>query len=268
MTMIGDYDELITASCDRFFGYGAVTAPVWFIGKQEGGGKNWDECRRRLDVWHKRGRRDIEDVVGYHRAFGEDCWFADPPKIQSTWRELIRLRLAMANEPISPDSIGHYQVHRLAGWNGENCLLELLPLASGDPNDSKIYEANSNLDWLKKRKALMTEYGRKRALRLRTMIDEHRPQVVILYSLSDEFQPLWRLISGFDFAETELPYTTYAARDRISYLIIPHPGRVSRLHLSAPTFFREVGSFVMARLREASPNPPTGPTLRKRVSSV
>jgi hypothetical protein len=95
----------------------------------------------------------------------------------------------------------------------------------------------------------MTEYGRSRALHLRKMIDEHRPKAVILYSLSDEFQPLWRLISGFDFAETELPYTTYAVRDEILYLIIPHPDLGSRLHLSAPTFFREVGHFVTARLR-------------------
>jgi hypothetical protein len=63
--MIGDYDELIRASCDGFFGYGPATAPVWFIGKQWGGGKNWDECRRRLDAWHKRGRQALEDIVSY-----------------------------------------------------------------------------------------------------------------------------------------------------------------------------------------------------------
>jgi hypothetical protein len=128
MTMIGDYDELITASCDRFFRIWGGYGPGLVYREAKGGGKNWDECRRRLDVWHKRGRRDLEDVKGYHRGFGEDCWFVDPPKIQPTWRELIRVRLAMANEPISTDSIGHYQVHRLAGWNGENCLLALLNL--------------------------------------------------------------------------------------------------------------------------------------------
>jgi hypothetical protein len=55
-------DALIQASCDGFFGYGSATAPVWFVGKEEGGGGSFDEIRKRLAVWDRRGRLLLEHV--------------------------------------------------------------------------------------------------------------------------------------------------------------------------------------------------------------
>jgi hypothetical protein len=176
----------------------------------------------------------------------------------------------MADERISDFSIGRYQVDRMAGWNGENCLLELLPLASNSPADTKVYAANSQLHWLKKNGALMAEYGWRRAQRLKEMIDEHHPKVVVFYSYSqkkhDDFQQFWQLVARADFAETTLPFTSCATRNGSYYFVIPHPIRAPYLKLSPSAYFSSVGRFITARLRETTP--PAGPTLRKRGASV
>lgn len=66
--MIGDYDKLIEASCERFFGYGPQTTRVWFIGIQQGGGHTTEEIIQRLRAWDSRGRPEVDDIVSYHRA--------------------------------------------------------------------------------------------------------------------------------------------------------------------------------------------------------
>lgn len=163
--MVGDYDELIRANCETFLGYGPddlATAHVWFIGTQQGGGYTPEEVCERLRVWHARGRRTVDDtvddIVAYHRAIRADKWFVgDPPQVQKTWGELVRIRLSKADARISEPSIAKYQAERMAGRNGENCLLELLPLAAPKPDDMRVYTQISALDWLTDEHALLAK---------------------------------------------------------------------------------------------------------------
>ncbi|MFL7892770.1 MAG: hypothetical protein AB8I56_11970, partial [Anaerolineales bacterium] len=63
-------DTLLEDFINRFFGYGNFKGKYWFIGMEEGGGNSLEEINRRLDAWDMRGRREVEDVADYHRAFG------------------------------------------------------------------------------------------------------------------------------------------------------------------------------------------------------
>jgi hypothetical protein len=266
---IGDYDELIRASCDGFFGYGPATAPVWFIGKQWGGGKTTEEVCRRLEAWHQRRRPVLDDIVGYHRAIrDENSWFrGDPPEIQRTWGELIRVRLAMASEPISEPSIARYQAEQMAGWNGENCLLELLPLASTQPENTEVYARISRLAWLSSGSALIGKYGQKRAQILKEMISQHGPKAVIFYSSAEKYIRFWRSIVEADFKETTVSQILSTSYGATTYFIMPHPVRVQRrpdLYPPYREFFSKVGRLIAARLRETAYSPQKQYSLVKR----
>ncbi len=61
----------------RFSGYGDYAGRYWFVGMEEGGGASAGDIGRRLEAWDARGRRELEDVAGYHRSFGVDRLFCE-----------------------------------------------------------------------------------------------------------------------------------------------------------------------------------------------
>jgi hypothetical protein len=63
-------DQLLLDFMNAFYGYGNYKAPYWFIGMEEGGGDSFEEVTKRLSVWDRRGRRELEDAAEYFEEVG------------------------------------------------------------------------------------------------------------------------------------------------------------------------------------------------------
>jgi len=60
-------DRLLADFMLRFYGYGSFSAPIWFVGMEEGGGADLAELTDRLTAWDQGGRSELEDVAQYHK---------------------------------------------------------------------------------------------------------------------------------------------------------------------------------------------------------
>jgi hypothetical protein len=79
-------NNILQPFMQSFFGYGNLAAPLWCIGMEEGGGKTLNEIQLRLRAWEERGRRPIDDVAEFHRAFGQEQLFRANAPVQKTWQ--------------------------------------------------------------------------------------------------------------------------------------------------------------------------------------
>src|SRR5437762_14089358 len=86
-------DDLLQEYAARFYGFGTWDAKFWFIGIEEAGG--WDEpsVQVRLDAWEQSGCPELENAPTFYPASGNSRWHCDGAKIQTTWRQLIRMLL-------------------------------------------------------------------------------------------------------------------------------------------------------------------------------
>ena len=115
---------------ESFFGYGRWSAPVWFIGIEEAGGKAKLEIEQRLAVWASRGHQELEDEPTFYPASGNNAWHGERAITQATWKQLIRLLLLARGRCDDDNAVLDYQRTQLGLSTGETCLAELLPLPS------------------------------------------------------------------------------------------------------------------------------------------
>ena len=60
-----------------------------------------EEVAAKVEQWHVRGEREVEDLAAFHGAIGIDRWFGAGPAIQPTWGKYVRAVLAAAGEASS-----------------------------------------------------------------------------------------------------------------------------------------------------------------------
>src|SRR5437762_88177 len=82
-------DAQLLQYIDRFYGYGNYSGRHWLVGMEEGGGNSPAEIASRLNTWQKRGKPELDDVLGFHQETGLDRWFRPNPPLQPTWAKLI-----------------------------------------------------------------------------------------------------------------------------------------------------------------------------------
>jgi len=85
--------ELLSEFMSSFFGYGNLSSPYWFIGKEEGGGASLEENFQRILVWEKLGKSSTVDSIQYHQTLGFSE--SELQKIQPTWTKLIQVLLEL-----------------------------------------------------------------------------------------------------------------------------------------------------------------------------
>jgi hypothetical protein len=178
----GEYQERAAAFARDFLGYGTYQAPFWFISLEEGGGGSVEELAQRINVWHSRGRRELEDLVDYHSAIGITQWFDPEPSIQPTWKGYIRTFLAARGLPTNPDTVRQYQASRFGRADGETCLLEINPLCR--PR-TEIPAYAIGAEGLSDPQTVRAQYTQSRVDCIRTRITEHRPTVVLIAGLGN-----------------------------------------------------------------------------------
>lgn len=190
--------DLLTAYMKGFFGYGNYTAPYWFIGMEEGGGGDFDNVQRRLLAWERFGRKETLDIAAFHREIGMPGLFNPPLKLQHTWSRLIRVLLS-AKDPAgcagAKEDLLTLQATFLARdtKDNETCLLELMPLPSQSMKTWK-FDKWSSVECLKTRKEYERRCRPKRMEALRRRIKEHKPKVVVFYSLG--LRNFWGEVAG------------------------------------------------------------------------
>jgi hypothetical protein len=213
-------DHLLQDFIDGFYGYGNYNAPYWFVGMEEGGGNSVEEINSRLQAWRTRGRREIEDVADYHRAFGISRYWEKRPPLEATWNKIIRIYLASKGAQPTTDDVRFYQRDHLGREGGDTCLLELLPLPS--PSTSHwLYADASSIPALASRQAYRDWLIPMRIKRLQERIWKYRPSFIIFYGKT--YLEYWQAIVGAPLLHIETLNIDRAEVDGTLFVVTNHP---------------------------------------------
>ncbi len=213
-------DQLLEDFISSFYGYGTYQAPYWFIGMEEGGGNTIAEISKRLEVWDKRGRKELEDVAQYSREIGVTHFFGDRARLQTTWNKLIRVVLTAKNLKFDTETVREYQKSSLGTTDGDTCLLELFPLPS--PSTSMWqYGENSKLSYLLNRETYREHVVSSRITHLQNRIKSYQPTAVIFYGL--QYQSYWEEIVGIKFQAKFAESVSWETNGRTLFVVAKHP---------------------------------------------
>jgi hypothetical protein len=105
----------------NFIGYGRIDARTWFLGMEEAGGGEENLRTRCLFS-------TVEDCAEAHLKLGIEKHHWGKKSIQSTWRGMCYVMLALEGSEINPETIRAYQADFLGRSHGTTLLVELLPI--------------------------------------------------------------------------------------------------------------------------------------------
>ncbi len=232
--------DALQAYMASFAGYGDLRAPLWFVGMEEGGGRDVDELARRVDAWDVRGRQRLEDLAGYHRAIGMSRHFAAPFPLQRTWGPLARVLQASRGASTALSELRHVQATQLGAHGGGAALLELLPLPAPNTNTWPYAALAKHVPALRDRAAYRTTYQPERLAMLRALMREGRPRAVICYGLG--YWESWTALAGAPLRPITIgERACYVGETSGSMLLaVPHPVA----HGGTNYFWEAVGAVV------------------------
>ena len=79
----------------NFYGYGTWKSDIWFLGKEEGGGKKMESCFKKIEKFYEfaRDRNNLLDLKDFHLTLDaiDARWFMPNFPLQSTWKLYIYL---------------------------------------------------------------------------------------------------------------------------------------------------------------------------------
>ncbi len=209
---------LLKKRLKTFWGYGNLDGRTWFVGMEEGLGKQEPFPLERFRSTAGKAVVDIRD----NTAEDHQRWFNPKSAIQPTWRILISLLMyrRLRRIPKLAD-IRTYQFLEFGLKNNDHALLELMPLPASSTNEADWIYSDVPLKGLKTRKEYLATYKPARVEALKTLIEKHQPKLVLFYSrtyLTDWQQivpkPLVEVIPG------KLHLVKYKGT---TYAVIPHP---------------------------------------------
>lgn len=211
--------DLIRSRVNNFWGYGNLSSDVWFVGMEEGHTEDNEALVRRIKATTGGQVFDIyEDMRGDP---GHMHWFKDGAPTQSTYRKLIYLLLYLRSgkEP-TLEEIRAYQIHKFGRKSSDHAVLELMPLPCKSIRKADWVYGSFGIEGLSSRKEYLATYKPMRVELLRSLIQNHKPKLVILYSRS--YAEDWKLVAGVPFTEIIPGKLSIAKNDGTVYAIIPH----------------------------------------------
>jgi hypothetical protein len=166
------------------YGYGRWSAPYWFIGPEQGQGR--DDLCRRFEVWKKLNQDGLCDCREFHHGIDEVKWHRNTrPPLQRTWDKLIILLMTFKEQPTGKTEHRRaYQRNEWAMTHGETCVIELSGLAAHDLN---VDRGTWRVDFLDQRIKV-----------IRKRIEENVPKFVVMYGAAQN--AAWREIAGRELA--------------------------------------------------------------------
>jgi hypothetical protein len=237
-----DLDPVVLQSyIERFYGHGSYEAKYWFIGMEFGGGGSLEEIVSRIEGWHGRGGKELEDL-GPQGVGAGSRWFHPPYPLQPTWAKLIRIMLSAEGQGTDSESLRAYQRDRLGRQGGLDCILELLPLPSPGLGHWKFYPDIAGkypqLAYLKDRATYTSHVAPMRIARLQAMIEKHRPRAVVFYGSG--YRHWWHQIAGRAFESSNLAKVLVASKEHTLFVIMRHP----TAHGVTKDYFDAVGRLI------------------------
>lgn len=205
-------DGLLQDYIQGFFGYGPLSAPLWFIGMEEGTGQ--ETLEERLQAWQDLGRTATLNIRLFHEHIHETRWFSLFPTLQKTWRRLIIVALRYVDEPVDRDRIRHYQASRLA--RETEALLELMPL----PHKGLAEWDHQGL--FAGRDDYLSTVAPRRLTELQKAIVSYRPKAVVMYGTTPPYPEYWRTLAGGPLTVTEQGWS-YRRSGQTLYVVCQHP---------------------------------------------
>jgi hypothetical protein len=225
MTQYPISKDLLSAFMSNFCGYGNLHSPYWFIGKEEGGGATLEENFQRVLAWESMGKTTTVDSMDYHLKLGYTD--REMTRIQPTWTKLIQILLTLDGKGASKEERRDFQRHKLGRADSNHCLLELMPMASRSTSlwlcQSIFHDYYGYTD----RKSYFSAVAPQRRRKLKSLIEEYAPKLVVFYSSQANYIAEWSLISGvitwnWQTANNHFKYG-WAHQGNTLYMITPHP---------------------------------------------
>jgi hypothetical protein len=223
--------DLLAEFCKTFLGYGELTAPIWFIGMEEGGGERIEEIEARLDAWVRRNMPVVDDLAVFHQEFGDTSRFVPGAPIQSTWRQLMRTMLILRGMAqagkAATELIRQYQIAEFGRIGSGVALLELMPLPKPGINEwpYDAWTCPDTMPYLQSIPLYKAEIEPIRIDAIRQAILDHGPRVVVFYGKG--YQKQWEAICGMPFRGDGYPLVARAetpgAQHQTVFLLLPHP---------------------------------------------
>jgi hypothetical protein len=197
-------DDRIHEMARGCYGYGRWEASYWFIGPEQGQGRDENnDLKARCEAWLRLGGGELSDCREFCDLIHEKRWHRETPKLQKTWKSLMLLLMSFLGKPTDNESLKTYQREQWGRLNGETCVIELsgLPANSFDvPRERGLFR--------QKRISVMCEKMRR-----------HKPVLVVIYGVGTKRH--WE--SGGGYSRDNL--------QRLQSTILeftPHPSRPSR----------------------------------------
>jgi hypothetical protein len=210
--------KLIQDFCLGFYGYGNLRSDYWFIGMEEGGQNTIEEFYENyVENWDGKESTDMLDGVNKE---AEDMFFNDKAKIQKTWGGIIKLLLSIENGPTDKESILNFQKTNLGRINGNNLLLELLPLPNRSIENWGYHSLG--LPQFDTRENYLKYFLPKRIMQIKELISKYNPKVVVFYSTTKEYLKSWKEIMQID-NNTFIPLPFITKINEIIFVICKHP---------------------------------------------
>ena len=207
----------------EWYGYGRWEAPYWFIGPEPGNPEG-ENLQERCAAWSKLGRGELLDCKDHHVGFGWCDWHREspPPPTQPTWRQLIRLTLAVSNgteptlEEIRRDQQRHWGRRRDEEPNkDQTCVIELCSLAAKGLKVKKNVKFDPTL------------FIEDRIEKIRARIRTYKPAFVVMYGKKDWSS--WEVIAGGHFLASPISARSEMAPLKLFSRIIPSGSALVRI---------------------------------------
>jgi hypothetical protein len=214
------FKVLVQERIKNFWGYGSLESPTWFVGMEEGFESSTDptELITRFKATH--GHTTVDMRNGMEEVADHIRWFQPGAPIQPTWKYPIALYLYLKNTAVpTKEDIRDYQAIKLGDTLlHETAAIELMPLPSNRVSKATWMYGDVNLPHLQTRDAYLEAYKPAQVQKLKQMIAENHPKLIIFYSLT--YLPEWIEIIGLTPREmTKGMYFAY--HGDTAYCVIP-----------------------------------------------
>jgi len=241
-------EQLLFDYASQFLGYGSLNSCVWLIGPEAGGGRTIDDAQNRASVWAQRGRKETEDLQGYHSGLNRPLEFDWKRNIQKTWGALIRVILALQDGQIAKtDDVREFQRKELGRSDGNNCVLDLSQLSSPSMSEWKFEECG--ISWLRTREEYEARLLPQRCDLFKCRLAHYKPRLALFYGDALRHQGRWERIANNRFAPSELPRLSWVQGEHTLFAMMPHPRNVRVSGQGAhKRFFADVGMALRERL--------------------
>ncbi len=221
--------ELIEGRIENFLGYGNLNSKIWFIGMEEGLGKEFESDEKNLVKRFQATTECVSDLHVLKNFKDNKKWFGENNKVQTTWTKLI----IILTSKIDKKSRLEFQSDKFGRKDGNHAILEFssLPCCSVKEDSWKIWKnigERESLDYLDSRGAYFSKYEEFRIEKFSKLLNKNERRIVIFYGKSKEYIGYWKGIMGpqklighcLELKRTEVHHYKVG---KIDFFITPQP---------------------------------------------